>query len=174
MTQKIFLFIALGFFMVACNAQETKKALDVIIKEDLKSYLLSHYDNIKIAEVYSKDSDKESINKKDYLQKSLGNALLKEALGVKAQDIYFKELTATTETHLGVAYFSYETQDKAKKAIANLEPEGFFENTKILTKYVFVNIDAVNLVVYTESAGNKTVLGYLDSIAKKDLTGKGE
>jgi hypothetical protein len=174
MTQKIFCFIALSFFMVACNAQETKKALDVVIKEDLKSYLLSQYDDIKIAEVYSKDSDKERSNKKSYLQKSLGDALLKEARDIKAQDIYFKELTATTETHLGVAYFYYETPDKAKKAIANLEPEGFFENTKILTKYVVVNVDAVNLVVYTESAGNKTVLGYLDSIAKKDLTGNGE
>jgi|GEM_PF-3017097 len=165
MTKKIFYFITLCFLVVSCNAQEVpKKALDVVIKEDLKNYLFTQYEDIKISEIYSKNS-----NKNDYLQKSLGDSLLKEALDIKAQDIYFKELSATSETHLGVVYFTYASPDKAKKALSGVEQKGFFENTKVLTKYVAVNIDTVNLIVYTESAGDKTVLSYLDSISNKKL-----
>ena len=54
--------------MLSCNAQETPHTqADVDIKEGLKTYLLSRYDDIKISEVYSKND-----NKKDYLEKSLG------------------------------------------------------------------------------------------------------
>lgn len=170
MAKKIFYFITLCFLVVSCNAQEApKKALDVVIKEDLKNYLLVQYDDIKISEIYSKKS-----NKKDYLQKSLGDSLLKEALDIKAQDIYFKELSEKSETHLGVAYLTYASPDKAKKAISGVEQNGFFENTKILTKYVAVNVDAVNLIVYTESAGDKIVLSYLDSIPNKILNTGGK
>ncbi len=45
----------------------------------------------------------------------------------------------------------------------------FFENTKILTQYVIVNVDAVNIIVYTESCANKTALNYFDSISDKLL-----
>ena len=76
---------------------------------------------------------------------------------------------AASESHLGVAYCRYETPEKAKEAISKVEQKGFFENTKILTKYVVVNSGTVNLVVYTESSGNKTVIEYLDSIPQKIL-----
>jgi 4-hydroxyphenylpyruvate dioxygenase-like putative hemolysin len=75
---------------------------------------------------------------------------------------------------LGVAYLTYASPDKAKKAISGVEQNGFFENTKILTKYVAVNVDAVNLIVYTESAGDKIVLSYLDSIPNKILNTGGK
>ncbi len=167
MSKKIFYFMVLCFFIASCNAQEaSQKDLDALIKEDLKGYLLAQYDDIKISEIYSKSN-----NKKDYLKKSLGDSLLNDVLDVKANDIYFKELTAKSETHLGVAYISYEASDKAKKALSTVEQKGFFENTKILTRYVAVNIDAVNLIVYTESAADKTVLNYLDSIPGKNLSG---
>ena len=59
--------------MLSCNAQDVSHTqADVDIKEGLKTYLLSHYDDIKISEVYSKND-----NKKAYLQKSLGDALIK-------------------------------------------------------------------------------------------------
>ena len=103
------------------------------------------------------------------MKKSLGDSLSREALDVKAQDIYFKELSGKAETHLGIIYLHYETTDKAKKAIAQVQQKGFFENTKILTKYVAVNADEINLIVYTESSADKTALNYLDSISNKVL-----
>jgi hypothetical protein len=165
MTKGTLYFIALCFFVVSCNAQEAfQKTLDLDIKEDLKIYLLTRYDDIKISEIYSKNS-----NKNGYLQKSLGNSLLKEVLDVKTHDIYFKELSAKSETHFGIVYLRYATPDKAKKSLSHVEKKGFFENTKILTQYVAVNIDEVNLIVYTESSADKTALNYLDTIANKFL-----
>lgn len=158
MAKGIFYFITLCFFVLSCNAQDashTKAYVD--IKEGLKTYLLSHYDDIKISEVYSKND-----NKKAYLEKSLGDALVKEVVDIQSHDIYFKELSATTEVHLGVAYLRYDTQEKAQKAMAQIEQKGFFENTKILTRYIITNIDAQNVILYTESAANKMVLEYLD------------
>ena len=158
MAKGTFCFIALCFLVLSCNAQDASHTkADVDIKEGLKTYLLSHYDDIKISEVYSKND-----NKKSYLEKSLGDALVKEVINIQSHDIYFKELSATAEVHLGVAYLRYETQEKAQKAMVQIEQKGFFENTKILTRYVITNIDAQNVILYTESAANKMVLDYLD------------
>lgn len=158
MAKGTFCFITLCFFVLSCNAQDASHTkADVDIKEGLKTYLLSHYDDIKISEIYSKNNDK-----KAYLGKSLGDAFVKEVVDIQSHDIYFKELSATTEVHLGVAYLRYETPEKAQKAMAQLEPKGFFENTKILTRYVVTNIDSQNVILYTESAANKVVLDYLD------------
>jgi len=166
MVKRTFYFLALCLFVGSCNAHETsKKNVDIDIKEDLKIYLLTQYDDIKISEIYSKNS-----SKKDYLKKSLGDALSKEALDVKARDIYFKELSAKSETHLGIVYLHYSSTEQAKKAISQVQHKGFFENTKILTKYVVVNADEINLIIYTESAADKTVLHYMDSISNKVLT----
>lgn len=163
MTKGTFFFIALCFFVASCNAQEVSQAkVDVNIKKDLKSYLLSHYDDIKISEVYSKKGDK-----KGYLQKSLGDTLVKDVVDIQAHDLYFKELSASSEVHLGVAYLRYETPEKARAAVAQVEQKGFFENTKILTRYVVINNDAVNVILYTESAANKIALDYLDVTSSK-------
>lgn len=48
-----------------------------------------------------------------------------------------------------------------------MEQKDFFENTKILTRHVIVNHDSVNVILYTESAANKTALDYLDVMSKK-------
>ena len=158
MAKGTFCFIALCFLVLSCNAQDASHTkADVDIKEGLKTYLLSHYDDIKISEVYSKND-----NRKSYLEKSLGDALVKEVINIQSHDIYFKELSATAEVHLGIAYLRYETQEKAQKAMVQIEQKGFFENTKILTRYVITNIDAQNVILYTESAANKMVLDYLD------------
>ncbi|MES2675137.1 MAG: hypothetical protein V4660_12925 [Pseudomonadota bacterium] len=126
MTKRTFYFIALCFFVSSCNAQEvSKKTLHVDIKEDLKSYLLTQYDDIKISEIYSKNS-----NKKNYLQKSLGDNLLKEVLDVKSHDVYFKELSAQSETHLGIAYLRHASVDKAKAAISQVEKKVFLKILK--------------------------------------------
>lgn len=163
MTKGSFFLIVLCFFTVSCNALEApQKNAHIDIKEDLKNYLLAQFDDIKISEIYSKND-----NKKGYFQKSLGDPLIKEIVDIKAHDIYFKELSAKSETHLGVVYFNYQTPEKAKLAISQIEQKGFFENTKILTKYVAINVDAVNIVVYTESSADKTALSYLDSITNK-------
>lgn len=54
-------FIALCFFVASCDAQEASRVkIDVNIKEDLKNYLLSHYDDIKIAEFFSKKAIKKA------------------------------------------------------------------------------------------------------------------
>jgi hypothetical protein len=153
-----FFFIALCLLVLSCNAQDAPHIkADVDIKEGLKVYLLSHYDDIKISEIYSKNN-----NKKAYLEKSLGDAFIEEVVDIQSHDIYFKELSATSEVHLGVAYLRYETPEKAQKAMAQIEQKGFFENTKILTRYAITNIDAQNVILYTESAANKMVLEYLD------------
>jgi hypothetical protein len=163
MTKGIFYFIAICCFVASCHAQEApKNFLDVDIKENFKNYLLTEYDDIKISEIYSKNS-----NKKSYLQKSLGDSLVKEVIDVKSHDIYFKELSLKYEAHLGIAYLRYETAGNAKNAISHIEKKGFFENTKILTKYVVINVDAVNLIVYTESSANKNASAYLDFISSK-------
>lgn len=158
MAKGTFCFIALCFLVLSCNAQDVSHTkADIDIKEELKTYLLSHYDDIKISEVYSKKDDK-----KAYLEKSLGDAFVKDVVEFQSHDIYFKELSATSEVHLGIAYLRYETQEKAQKAIAQIEQKSFFENTKILTRYVITNIDSKNVILYTESAANKMVLDYLD------------
>lgn len=163
MAKGTFCFIALCFLVLSCNAQDVSQAnVNGDIKEELKTYLLSHYDDIKISEVYSKSDDK-----KGYLQKSLGDALVKEVVDIQSHDIYFKELSATSEVHLGVAYLRYETAEKAQKAITQIEQKGFFENTKILTRYVITNVDSRNVILYTESAANKMVLDYLDVASTK-------
>lgn len=163
MTKGTFCFIALCFFVLSCNAQDASHAKAAVdIKEGLKTYLLSHYDDIKISEVYSKND-----NKKSYLEKSLGDALVKKVVDIQSHDIYFKELSATSEVHLGIAYLRYDTQEKAQKAMAQIEQKGFFENTKILTRYVITNIGAKNVIIYTESAANKMVLEYLDIASTK-------
>jgi hypothetical protein len=157
MTKGILCFMSLCFFVASCHAQETAKETSYLdIKEDFKNYLLTQYNDVKISEIYSKKS-----NKKDYLKKSLGDLLLKEVLDVKAQDLYFKELSEKFEAHLGIAYLNYKTPDMAKKSLSSVEPKGFFENTKILTQYVATNVGAVNIIVYSESAANKTALNYL-------------
>lgn len=105
-----FYFITLLFFVVSCHAQDASQGgVGLVVKDDLKDYLLTQYDDIKISEVFSKNSDKKS-----YLKKSLGDLLVKSVLDVKSQDLYFKELSAVSEVHLGVAYCRYETPEKAK------------------------------------------------------------
>lgn len=86
---------------------------------------------------------------------------------IKSHDIYFKEVSATSEVHLGIACLRYETPEKAQKAIAHIEQNGFFENTKILTRYVATNVGSQNVILYTESAANKMVLDYLDVASAK-------
>lgn len=168
MTKGTLYFIVLCFFFASCHAQEAcQKSLHLDVKEDFKDYLLTQYDDIKISGIYSNNS-----NKKGYLQKSLGDLLLKEVIDIKAHDIYFKKLSEKSESHLGVAYLHYGTVDKAKKAISSTEKQGFFENTKILTQYVAINGGVVNIIVYTESAANKTALDYLDAVAKSLAQGK--
>ncbi|MGM8226941.1 hypothetical protein ACSV5M_10185 [Cellvibrio sp. ARAG 10.3] len=163
MAKGAFCFIALCFLVLSCNAQDAPHTqANVDIKEGLKAYLLSHYDDIKISEVYSKND-----NKKAYLEKSLGDALVKEVVDIQSHDIYFRELSATAEVHLGIAYLRYDTQEQAQKAMAQIEQKGFFENTKILTRYIITNIDAQNVILYTESAANKMVLEYLDIASSK-------
>lgn len=163
MTKGIFYVIASYFIVIYCHAQEApQKNLDIDIKQDLKNYLLIKYDDIKISEIYRKNN-----NKKDFLKTSLGSSLLKEALDINTHHIYFKKLSDDAETHLGIVYLFYETPGKARNAIATIEKSGFFENTRILTKYVAVNADSVNLVVFTESSADKIALEYLDSVSSK-------
>lgn len=163
MTKGPFCFIALCFLVLSCHAQDVSQTkVHVDLKEELKTYLLSHYDDIKISEVYSKNDDK-----KGYLLKSLGDALIKDVVEIQSHDIYFKEVSATSEVHLGIAYLRYDTPEKAQKAIAQVEQKGFFENTKILTRYVMTNVDSQNVILYTESAANKMALDYLDVASTK-------
>lgn len=165
MNKNAFYFITLLCFVVSCHAQDVSQGtIKLVVKDDLKDYLLTQYDDIKISEIFSKNSDKKS-----YLKKTLGDLFVKSVVDIKSQDLYFKELSSVSEVHLGVAYCRYETPEKAKEAISKIEQNGFFENTKILTKYVAVNSGAVNLIVYTESSGNKTVIEYLESIPQKIL-----
>lgn len=162
---KAFYFTALYLIATYCNAQEScKEILSSNIKEGLKNHLLMQYDDIKISEIYSKSS-----NKKTYLLNALGHSLLKGATDISSNDLYFKELSEKTEAHIGAACLSYQTSAQAKKAITNIEQKGFFENTKILTQYVAINIDSVNLIVYTESSADKTALTFLDSIHNRKL-----
>ena len=54
-----FYFITLLFFVVSCYAQDVSQgAIKLVVKDDLKDYLLSQHDDIKISEVFSKNSDK--------------------------------------------------------------------------------------------------------------------
>ena len=61
MIKRTFYFLAVCLFVGSCNAHEaTKKNLDIDIKEDLKTYLLTQYDDIKISEIYSKNRNKKT------------------------------------------------------------------------------------------------------------------
>ena len=123
MAKGTYCFIALCFLALSCNAQDVLHTkINIDVKEEIKTYLLSHYYAIKVSEFYSKND-----NKKTYLQKSLGDALVKEVVDIKSHDIYFKEVSATSEVHLGIAYLRYETSEKAQKAIAHIEQNGFLK-----------------------------------------------
>ncbi|PUA29009.1 MAG: hypothetical protein B0W54_11510 [Cellvibrio sp. 79] len=163
--KNVFYFVALLLFVASCHAQDVFQGANGWgAKDDLKDFLLARYDDIEISEIFSKKSDKTN-----YLKKSLGHLFVKSVLDVKSQDFYFKELSAVSAVHLGVAYCRYETPEKAREAMSRIEQKGFFENTKIATRYVAINSGVVNLIVYTESSGNKTVIEYLDSIPQKIL-----
>lgn len=163
MSKRIFGFLALCFFITACAAEEASTySIEKDIKDDLKSYLLAQYEAVKLSEIHTKNEDK-----LPYLRSALGDSFINNVIAVSARDLYFKEISAASEVHLGIAIVRYETSDKAKLAISKIEKKGFFENTKILTQYVAVNKDEINIVMYTESSANKVVLKYLDDELKK-------
>jgi hypothetical protein len=125
--------------------------------ENLERYLFSKYDDFQITEIFSKNDAK-----KIFLKKSLGESLVKGTIDLESREILFKELPIKTESHVGIAVLIYADEQAAKNALKTIENSGYFENTKILTKYISANKGNINVILYTESSADKVVLDYIE------------
>lgn len=45
-----------------------------------------------------------------------------------------------------------------------IKPKGFLQETKILTPYILVNRGDMNVLVYSESAADELIEGFMDSL----------
>lgn len=158
--------ITIVFFLlstVACAQQVIPSAYKVIdFDEDLKSYLFTKFDDFQITEIFSKKDNKES-----FFRKSLGGDFVKETIKITSREILFKDLSVKSDSHVGLAILNYSNAQSAQQAIKNIEHSGYFENTKILTKYVLKNTGHQNIVLYTESAGDSLATDYIEQYFKK-------
>ncbi|MCK5232154.1 MAG: hypothetical protein KAR13_17920 [Desulfobulbaceae bacterium] len=162
MKAKILFSLLLLISVIACGSGERSAEFSVVeVKENLKSYLFSKFDDFQITEIFSKYE-----NKKTFLEDSLGSEFTRNITTIESQELLFKELSSETDSHIGFVVITYSCDIAAQKAIGSIYPTGFFENTKILTRYVSANKDEINLVIYTESAADKQVLVYLDQYSK--------
>ncbi|MFS1524252.1 hypothetical protein ACL7TT_09075 [Microbulbifer sp. 2304DJ12-6] len=131
-------------------------------EENLKSYLLTKYENFQITELFSKHDDK-----KQFLKSSLGDDFIKGVVNTKSRELLFKEMSIKTESHVGIAILIYSDEKLAKSALNTIENTSYFENTKILTKYVSHNRGRKNVILYTESSADKLVLEYMSQYFEK-------
>lgn len=158
-TRHLILFV-LATISFSCNAGKSDSIFSIAgFENNLQSYLSSKYENFQITKIYEKDPGKRS-----FLGKSLGKSVVAGADGIVAQEFNFKQLHENSGTHIGIAIITYPTDQKSKAAAKGIKKEGYFENTIILTRYLFINRGVQNLVVYTETAADKVVLDYLDTL----------
>jgi hypothetical protein len=80
-------------------------------------------------------------------------------------------VTDQSESHIGIASVLYLKKQASKKASENLDKNSYLRNTKILTKYIIINVGAENLVVYSESAADKQVTSFMKRLMKMKLEG---
>ncbi|WP_444995354.1 hypothetical protein [Aliikangiella sp. IMCC44359] len=158
----LFIFLLLMPLVACGNATKVKKLSVLDVKKELRDFLFSKYDDFQITEIFSK-----SDNKKVFLQSKLGKEFVKNTEINESSEMLFKELVSGTDSHIGVAVIEYDNATNAKRAIASIGSSGYFKNAKILTRYFVVNRDTRNLVVYTESVGDKQILTFIELYQKK-------
>jgi hypothetical protein len=153
------------FVFTACQASGTDKT-EVVnsIESVLINYLYTLYDDFQITEIYSKKD-----NKMTFLKSSLGENLLVDSSHTQSKELYFKGVSNQSESHIGIASIIYLNKQAAKNASENLDKNGYFRNTKILTKYIIINVGKENLIVYSESAADKQVTAFMEQLLKINL-----
>ena len=147
--------------VASCQANEIKNITQDVIEEKLESVLSTSFDDFQITKIYSKND-----NSHDYIKSSLGLKFIGTALNVNKQEYYFKSLVSKNSSHIGVAIVEYANNIDAKQALNAIESlNGYFEKTKILTKYTIRNEGNLNIVFYTESAADSLVNDILTKLA---------
>jgi hypothetical protein len=158
-TRLIFTVYILLLFS-ACQASGIDKSEMVdFVKSDLVTYLYSKYSDFQVTEIYSKND-----NKKSFLKSSLSEGFIANVTHIASKELYFKDLAKQTASHIGIACVIYIDEASAKRASKKLDRTGYFSNTKILTKYITVNLGKENLVVYSESSADKVVSSFFNRL----------
>ena len=154
-------FILLSSAACAHEALSVKSPIQNF-DENLKRYLFSKYEDFQITEIFSKND-----GKKIFLKNSLGEDTVKGAINTESRELLFKELPIKSESHVGIAVLIYADEQAAKNALKTIENSGYFENTKILTKYISANKGNINEILYTESSADNVVLDHIEHYFEK-------
>ena len=156
----IFMSIILSLAL-SCTAEDCKDISLNEVESNLIQSLGHSYEEFQITKLYSKKQ-----NHLDYFKQVLTPKFSNYIAQVEKEEFFFKGITEVTDAHIGVAIFTYKSKKIAKEALSNIETNGYFRNSKILTKYYLVNCGSKNILSYTESSADKRALNYLESITK--------
>jgi hypothetical protein len=158
MLMRLFCTALLLIMFTACNAEVSNQLVNIErLKNDFEQHVAGYYDEYKISEIKSK-----SDNKKVFLEKVMGKQLLVGAKSLSYKEIQIQELSKKEVSHLGIAELIYISDEVAKKAYLKSEAKGYFSNTKILTKYVMVNDQNINVIFYSETSLDKVIKTFLE------------
>ena len=157
-TSSLILAILL-FLPILSVAKETTHGLPSISDLDnrLEEYLHTQFDFFRVSENFSKDHDKKTI-----IGKSLGEPFVEGVIGTTYKDLFFRDIDVKNTTHIGVVILVYSDEKLAKSAMKSIDKSGYFENTKIFTEYTSQNTGNKNVILYTESSGDKLISSFMD------------
>jgi len=159
MLMRLFCTALLSIMFTACNAGVSNQLVNIErLKNDFEQHVAGYYDDYKISEIKSK-----SDNKKAFLEKVMGKQLLADAKNLNYKEIQVQELSKKEVSHLGIAELIYTSDELAKNAYLKYEKKGYFSNTKILTRYVMVNNQNINVVFYSETSLDEVIKTFLEN-----------
>jgi hypothetical protein len=161
MNKKFTLFFSLLLIFFGCQAGNNSKSLIINkIESELVEYLYSKYDDFQVTEIFSSKDDKHQ-----YISSGLGNKIIDNSKYISSKELYFKNITNKYESHIGIISIEYQEEKSAKNAYLDIEKKGYFSNTKILTKYLLLNIGKENLIIYSESVADKIVNKFFERLS---------
>lgn len=156
----LLLIFTLPLFLPCYAETETSADPMAELEAKLKTWASKHYEDYQLCEVFSKNG-----NKARFFEKTIGSDFVAAVEKVTSRELFVKDLAATVPAHIGFAVFHYKDQEAAKKAIEKVKPEGFLQETKILTPYVLTNCGDTNILVYSESAADELIEGFMTSLS---------